>query len=55
MNQDEIIIRSGRNRREPVDFERLKFLCYFATGMTAMVMGFVAIYMIIYFCGTAGR
>ncbi len=55
MNPDEIIIRSGRNRREPMDFERFKFICYFAAGMVAMVMGFVAVYMIIYFMSTAGR
>ena len=52
---DEIILRSGRKDREPMDFERLKFILYFVAGMVAMVMGFVAVYMIIYFIGTAGR
>jgi len=55
MDCDEIILRSGRNRREPMDFERFKFICYFAAGMVAMVLGFIALYMIIYFMGTAGR
>lgn len=40
MNRDEIIIRSGRNCREPMSFERLKFLCYFAAGIIAEVLGF---------------
>lgn len=34
-----------------MDFERLKFICYFVAGMVAMVMGFIALYMIIYFMG----
>lgn len=52
---DEIILRSGKKGREPMSFERLKFLCYFAAGMAAMIMGFIAVYMIIYFCGTSAR
>ena len=51
MDCDEIILRSGRRRREPMDFERLEFICYFVAGMVAMVMGFLALYMIIYFMG----
>lgn len=51
---DEIILRSCRNK-EPMSFERFKFICYFAAGMVAMVLGFIALYMIIYFMGTAGR
>lgn len=34
-----------------MSFEKFKFVCYFVAGMTAMVMGFVALYMIIYFMG----
>ncbi len=49
---DEIILRSGKKDREPMSFERLKFVCYFVAGMTAMVMGFIALYMIIYFVNT---
>lgn len=41
-----------RHERQPMDFERLKFILYFAAGMVAMVMGFIALYMIIYFMGT---
>ncbi|MCI9135443.1 MAG: hypothetical protein HFI31_14860 [Lachnospiraceae bacterium] len=52
MDCDEIILRSAKNRREPMSFERLKFILYFIAGMTAMVMGFIALYMIIYFMGT---
>ena len=52
---DEIILRSSKKDREPMSFERLKFLCCFAAGMTAMAMSFIALYMFIYFCGTSGR
>lgn len=52
---DEIILRSGRKDREPMNFERFKFVCYLVAGMVAMVMGFITLYMIIYFMGTAGR
>lgn len=48
---DEIILRRGKKGREPMSFERFKFICYFIAGMTAMVMGFIAIYMVIYFAG----
>lgn len=39
---NEIILRSKQNK-EPMSFERLKFLCYFVAGMTAEVLGFVVI------------
>lgn len=52
---EEIILRSNKKSKEPMSFERFKFVCYFVAGMVAMVMGFVALYMIIYFMGTAGR
>lgn len=51
MDVNEVILR-GNKRREPMDFERFKFICYFIAGMVAMVLGFVALYMIIYFMGT---
>lgn len=51
---NEIVLRN-RPARERMSFERFKFICYFVAGMTAMVMGFIAVYMIIYFCGTSGR
>lgn len=47
MNRDEIIIRSGRRYREPMDFERLKFLCYFIAGMTAEILGMVILLVIV--------
>lgn len=47
---NEIILRN-KPGREPMSFERLKFILYFVAGMTAMVMGFVALYMVIYFAG----
>ena len=47
---NKIIVKSG-NDREPMDFEKFKFICYFIAGMVAMVMGFIALYMIIYFAG----
>lgn len=50
MDMNEIVVRS-RKEREPMSFERLKFLCYFAAGMVAEVLGFVALFMIIYFMG----
>lgn len=40
-----------RHERQPMDFERLKFVLYFTAGMTAMVLGFVGAFMIIYFAG----
>lgn len=39
--------RLERHERRPMDYERYKFTLYFIAGMVAMVMGFVAIYMII--------
>lgn len=41
--------RLERKERAPMDFERLKFVLYFVAGMAAMIMGFMAIFMIIYF------
>lgn len=38
---EEIILRSDKRTREPMSFERLKFLCYFAAGIVAEVFGFV--------------
>lgn len=51
---NEIILRN-KVKKEPMGFERMKFLCYFAAGMTAMILGFIAAYLIIFFAGTAGR
>ena len=43
---NEVILRSRINR-EPMDFERLKFLCYFVAGMVAEVLGFVSVILFI--------
>lgn len=53
MNMDinEIVLRS-KPGREPMPFERLKFLCYFAAGMVAEVLGFGLILVIV--LGMAG-
>lgn len=50
---DEVLkaARLERHERKPMDFERYKFTLYFAAGMVAMIMGFVAAYMVIYFVG----
>lgn len=52
---NEIIVRNDVKDRERMDFERLKFLCYFTAGMVAMILGFIAVYMVIFFCGTGGK
>lgn len=44
--------RLERHERQPMDYERYKFTLYFVAGMVAMVLGFVAAFMIIYFAGT---
>ena len=43
---NEIILRS-KPSKEPMPFERLKFLCYFIAGMAAEVFGFVLLLVII--------
>ena len=43
---NEIILRSKPNR-EPMGFERLKFLCYFAAGILGEVFGFVVVLIIV--------
>lgn len=50
---DEVLkaARLERHERQPMDYERYKFTLYFVAGMVAMVMGFAAAYMIIYFAG----
>lgn len=48
---DEIRLRSKRDR-EPMDFERLKFLCWFVAGILGEVFGFILVLVII--LGMAG-
>ena len=45
-NINEVILRSKPNR-EPLDFERLKFLCYFIAGIIGEVFGFILVLIII--------
>ncbi|MDE7015877.1 MAG: hypothetical protein K2P19_14580 [Kineothrix sp.] len=40
MNDINEIILRNRPAREPMSFERLKFLCYFVAGIIAEVLGF---------------
>ena len=47
--------RAARIERQPISDARLTALLNYAVGTLAMVMGFAALYMIIFFCGTAGR
>lgn len=51
---DEILkaAKLDRHERQPMDYERYKFTLYFIAGMVAMIGGFVAAFMIIYFAGT---
>ena len=44
MNSDynEIILRN-KPSREPMSFERMKFLCYFVAGILGEVFGFVVV------------
>lgn len=51
---DEVLkaARLERHERQPMSYERYKFTLYFIAGMIAMIMGFVAACMVIYFMGT---
>ncbi len=47
--------RAARIERQPMSDARFTAMLNYAVGTLAMVMGFAALYMIIYFMGTAGR
>lgn len=47
MNEVNEIIIKGRSDRQPMSFDRLKFLCYFVAGMVAEVFGFVIFLVIV--------
>lgn len=47
--------RAARIERQSMSDARVVTLLNYAVGILAMVMGFAALYMIIYFMGTAGR
>ena len=50
---DEVLkaARLERHERQPMSYEQYKFTLCFIAGMVAMIGGFVAAYMIIYFAG----
>ncbi|NBH24707.1 hypothetical protein D3Z60_02590 [Lachnospiraceae bacterium] len=50
---DEVLkaARLDRHEKVPMSYEQYKFTLYFIAGMVAMIGGFVAAYMIIYFAG----
>lgn len=52
-NVDKVLkaARLERHERQPMSYKQYKFTLYFIAGMVAMVMGFIAAYMIIYFAG----
>lgn len=54
---DEVLkaARLERKERTPISKETLALLLNYAVGSIAMLLGFGALYMIIYFMGTAGR
>lgn len=47
--------KAARIERQPMSDTRFVTLLNYALGTLAMIMGFAALYMIIYFMGTAGR
>lgn len=47
--------RLERHEKSPMSKEMLAMILNYAVGTIAMLFGFVALYMIIYFMGTAGR
>ncbi len=47
--------KAARIERQPISDTRFVTLLNYAVGTLAMIMGFVALYMIIYFMGTGGR
>lgn len=44
-----------RHERQPMSRENLAMILNYIVGTIAMVMGFAALFMVIYFAGTAGR
>lgn len=47
--------RLERHEKAPMSKEKLEMLLNYIVGIIAMLFGFGALYMIIYFMGTAGR
>ena len=47
--------RLERHERQPMSKDMLAMILNYAVGTLAMVLGFAALFLIIYFMGTAGR
>lgn len=47
--------RLERHEKPPMSIERLQMILNYIVGILAMCMGFAAVFLIIYFMGTAGR
>lgn len=47
MNDINEIILRNKTGRDPMSFERLKFLCYFVAGIIAEVLGFGLAFVIV--------
>lgn len=54
---DEVLkaARLDRHEKAPMSKEMAAMLLNYVVGILAMIMGFAALYMVIYFMGTAGR
>lgn len=54
---DEILkaAKLERHERQPMSKDMLAMVLNYAVGTIAMLLGFAALFMIIYFMGTAGR
>lgn len=54
---DEILkaARLERHEKAPMSKEMAAMLLNYVVGTLAMIMGFAALYLVIYFMGTAGR
>lgn len=54
---DEVLkaAKLDRHERQPMSKDMLAMVLNYAVGTLAMVLGFAALFLIIYFMGTAGR
>ena len=49
------VCKAARIERQPMSKDMLAMILNYVVGTIAMLLGFVALFMIIYFMGTAGR
>lgn len=54
---DEVLkaARLQRHERAPMPKEKLELILNYVVGILALLLGAGAVFMIIYFCGTAGK